>query len=160
MFDQVDTAVAQSTELPVAPAPNHHRYARGVDTATLARLLIIFASVAVVLAFVGIFGVMGHYVQQNSKEISVRVALGGTPARIGRLVAGHALLMVVGGALAGLPMAYAAATAGSSLLFSVGASQLSPYLLVLAFLFVVGGAACFVPIRRALSLPPAALLRD
>ena len=38
MFDQVDTAVAQSTELPVAPAPNHHRYARGVDTATLARL--------------------------------------------------------------------------------------------------------------------------
>lgn len=134
---------------------------RAIQTpATLSRLLIGFAAVALVLAFVGIFGVMGHYVQQHGKEISVRVALGGTPARITRLIARRALLMVGGGAIAGLPLAYSAATLVSSLLVSVSAAQPTIYLLVLGFLFMVGAAACLAPIRRALRTSPATLLRD
>jgi predicted permease len=128
--------------------------------ATLARLLISFAAVALVLAFVGILGVMGHYVQQHGKEISVRVALGGSPARITRLIARRAFLMIGGGALAGLPLAYSAATLVSSLLASVSPAQPTTYLLVLGFLFAAGAAACLVPVRRALRMSPATLLRD
>ncbi len=123
-------------------------------------MLLTFAAFALVLAFVGIFGVMANYVQQNSKEISVRVALGGSPARITRLLVRRALILVGGGSLAGLPLAYAAAALVSSLLFSVSPAQVTTYLLVLGFLFLVGATACLVPVRRALRLPPAALLRN
>ena len=134
---------------------------QAIDTpATLARLLLTFAALALVLAFVGIFGVMANYVQQNSKEISVRVALGGSPARITRLLVRRALILVGGGSLAGLPLAYAAAALVSSLLFSVSPAQVTTYLLVLGFLFPVGATACLVPVRRALRLPPAELLRN
>jgi putative ABC transport system permease protein len=149
---------------PGVPITNVASVAQLVDQAIgtpaiLARLLISFAAVALVLAFVGIFGVMGHYVQQHAREISVRVALGGSPARITELLARRALLMVATGATAGLPVAYTAASLVSSLLFSVSPAQPTTYLLVLGFLFIVGAIACLVPVRRALRMSPAALLR-
>ena len=134
---------------------------QAVETpATLARLLGTFAAVAGVLAFVGIFGVMSHYVQQNRKDISVRVAIGGSPRRITGLLARQAVAMIAGGTLAGLPVAYVSAGLISSLLFSVSPAAVSAYLIVVASLLVLCLAACVVPLRRALRLEPAALLRD
>jgi putative ABC transport system permease protein len=134
---------------------------RAVQTpATLAGVLAAFAAFAVVLAFAGIFGMMGHFVAQKGRDISVRVALGGSPGRITALVARQALLMITGGLVAGLPLAYAAATLVSSLLYSVTPAHPSAYLLVVAFLSCLGASACVLPVRRALRLDPAALLRE
>ena len=65
--------------------------------------------VALVLSVVGIYGVMAHYVQQIAKDISIRLALGGAPGSVLRLIVGRGLLLVGAGVAAGIVMAYAAA---------------------------------------------------
>jgi putative ABC transport system permease protein len=128
--------------------------------ASLSLLVSTFASVAAVLAALGIFGVMAYYVQENTKDIGIRRALGGSAAHVLRLVAGQGMAVVLGGIAVGLPLAYLVSRSLSTLLFNVGAGEIAAYAAVTAFLLSVALAACVIPARRALALPPSVVLRS
>ena len=106
------------------------------------------------------FGVMAYYVQENTKDISIRSALGGSAAHVIRLVAGQGMAVVFVGIAVGLPVAYAVSRSLSTLLFNVGAGEIAAYVVVPAFLISVALGACVIPARRALALPPSAVLRS
>jgi putative ABC transport system permease protein len=109
---------------------------------------------------IGIYGVMGYYVQQHLKAISIRMALGGSQADVARLVVGQGMTLVGIGIGVGGAVAFGAARLMSSLLFNVGTSDPSAYAGAGTVLFVVAGLACAVPALRAMRLPPARVLRN
>jgi ABC-type antimicrobial peptide transport system permease subunit len=119
-----------------------------------------FAVVALLLSIVGIYGVMAYYVQQHAKDISIRMALGGRAGDVLRLVLGQGMRVVAMGVGAGLLTALVLARLMTSLLFGVSAHDAPTFLAVAALLLGSAAAACFLPARRATSLPPAALLRS
>lgn len=119
-----------------------------------------FALVALILSVVGIYGVMAYYVQQHAKDISIRLALGGSSAGVLRLVVGQGMKVVAGGVAIGLLTALALTRLTSSLLFGVGATDAFTFTIVAALLLSVALVACFVPARRAIGLEPAAVLRN
>ena len=140
----IDDLVAQSLERPLS----------------LSLLVAAFAAVALVLSVVGIYGVMGYYVQQHRREIAIRVALGGSAADVLRLVMGHGMRVVIVGVSAGVLAALIAARLVASLLFGVGAADALTFAGVSGALVIVALAACFVPASRAVAVQPAAVLRN
>ncbi len=90
---------------------------------SLSLLVASFAGVALLLSIIGIYGVMGYYVQQHLKEISIRMALGGSRGDVARLVVGQGMTVVVVGVIVGTALAFAATRLMSSLLFGVGAAD-------------------------------------
>lgn len=127
---------------------------------SLSLLVASFALVALVLSVVGIYGVMAYFVQQNRKDISIRLALGGTAADVQRRVVGHGMTAVVGGIAVGVVIASATTRLLSSLLFGVSAGDVTTFAAVGVFLVAVALVACLIPARRAAALQPAATLRD
>jgi putative ABC transport system permease protein len=115
--------------------------------------------VALVLSVVGIYGVMAYYVQQIAKDISIRLALGGAPASVLRLIVGRGLTLVSGGVAAGILMAYAAARLMTSLFFGVSAADPLTFAAVAAILLGAALLACWVPAARATAVEPASVLR-
>lgn len=125
-----------------------------------AQLLSIFAVLALVLASVGISGVMGNSVRQRRTEIGVRLALGAAPARVvGRLVREGARLTAVGLVL-GLGASLLVSRVLASFLFGVGATDPATYAGVAALLAAVALLACYLPARRAAHVDPMAALRS
>jgi putative ABC transport system permease protein len=118
------------------------------------------ALVALVLSVVGIYGVMAHYVQQQMKDISIRLALGGTPTNVLQLVVGRGMALVAWGVLCGIGMAFVLARMLSSLLFGVGAADPLTFTGVTAVMASAALAACAVPAARAASVEPAVVLRN
>jgi putative ABC transport system permease protein len=127
---------------------------------SLSLLVGAFAIVALVLSIVGIYGVMAYYVQQHVKDIGIRVALGGTPGDVLRLVLGQGMKVVGSGVVVGLLIAAAVAQLASSLLFGVGAADRFTFAAVGVLMLTVALAACFVPARRAIGVEPAVVLRN
>jgi putative ABC transport system permease protein len=119
-----------------------------------------FAVVALLLSIVGIYGVMAYYVQQQTKDIGIRLALGGSPAQVLGLVLGQGMSVVAGGVGAGLLIAFGMTRVLSSLLFGVSASDAMTFASVAVVMLLVALAACFVPARRAIGIQPAAVLRN
>jgi putative ABC transport system permease protein len=119
-----------------------------------------FAGVALMLSLVGIYGVMAHYVQQQTKDISIRLALGGRPAHVLGLIVREGMKVVTAGVAVGLAVAAGGARLMSSLLFGVGVADAGTYAAVAALMLGVALAACFVPARRAIGVEPAAVLRN
>jgi predicted permease len=119
-----------------------------------------FAIVALVLSAVGIHGVMSYYVQQHVKDVSIRLALGGSPGDILRLVVGQGMRIVASGVALGLVAALLLSRLVASLLFGVGASDASTFAMVGASLLGIALIAVLVPARRAMTLQPAVVLRD
>jgi putative ABC transport system permease protein len=126
---------------------------------SLSLLVTGFATVALLLSAIGIYGAMGYYVQQHLREICIRMALGGSRADVARLVIGQGMGVVLLGILVGLAIALTTTRFMSSLLFGVGALDPSAYASAGALLFAVAFAACAVPALRAIRLEPAAVLR-
>jgi putative ABC transport system permease protein len=124
-----------------------------------ARLLAIFASAAGLLAVVGLYAVLSSAVTRREREIAVRMAIGATPGRIRWLVLGETLALAGFGAAAGVAIAVAGSRLVEGLLF--GMTALDPATLGGAALFLVAAAAIvsIPPIRRAVRLDAAALLR-
>ena len=124
-----------------------------------AMLLGLFAGMGLLLAAVGIYGVIAFLVAQRTQEIGVRMALGATPGAIARMVLGDAARWTVAGGIAGVAGSLLAARWLESLLFHVGARD--PWTLagMLALLSAVAMAAAWVPSRRAARLDPMAALR-
>jgi putative ABC transport system permease protein len=119
-----------------------------------------FAIVALVLSTIGIYGVMAYYVQQHTKDISIRLALGGSPGDVLWLVLGQGMRVVTAGVVAGLVAAFVGTRLMSTVLFGVGATDAVTFGAVGAFLLVVALLACAVPAKRATRLQPATVLRS
>jgi predicted permease len=125
----------------------------------LVTLLLGFASLALLLACLGIYGVVSYGVNQRVPEIGLRMALGATAADVGREVIGGTLRLAAIGVTLGLAMAYAVARLISSLLFGTSPDDLATFAGATAVLALVAIAAGALPAWRAARLDPMAALR-
>ena len=122
-------------------------------------LLGVFAAVAVILAAVGIYGVIAYSVAQRTKEIGIRMALGAQRTDMLHMILRQSLLMVAIGIGVGLAGALVATRLMSALLFGVGASDVSTYMSVIVLLGGAALLASFIPARRAMKVDPMVALR-
>ena len=122
-------------------------------------LLLLFAVSALLLAGLGVYGVVTYSVVQRQREIGLRLALGAQRANIYRLVLREGLLPVLIGAAAGVAISFAFARAAASLLFEVSPHNPLIALIAVGVLVVVGAAACLLPARRAAAVDPMHALR-
>ncbi len=127
---------------------------------SLSMLVAGFALVALLLSAIGIYGVMAYYVQQHTKDISIRLALGGSPRDVLRLVVGQGMQVVATGVVVGIVVAFVGTRLMSTVLFGVGATDAVTFAAAGAFLLAVALLACFVPAKRAIGLQPATVLRS
>jgi putative ABC transport system permease protein len=123
-------------------------------------LLGAFAVVALLLAAVGVYGVISYSVAQRTRELGVRAALGATSADAFRLVMTHGAVLIGIGCLIGLTAALGAAQLARSLLYSVAPTDMATFGAVSALLLGVGLVACYIPGRRAASVDPVIALRE
>jgi putative ABC transport system permease protein len=122
-------------------------------------MLSAFAAVALLLAAIGLYGVMASAVREQTREIGVRMALGATPARVRGSILGRALGMTAAGAAAGLVGALVASRLLGGLLFEVGPADPLTLTGVCLLLGTVGALAAWLPARRATRIDPAQALR-
>ena len=122
-------------------------------------LLTLFAAVAVVLASIGVFGVVSFVVSQRVREIGIRVALGADPGAVRRLILGQGMRQAVSGVVLGIVGSLALTRALSSLLFGVSPTDPATFAVAAAALLSVAAMACYVPARRATTIDPTVALR-
>ena len=127
---------------------------------SLSRLVGGVAIIALLLSVIGIYGVMAYYVKQHAKDISIRLALGGGPGDVLRLIVGQGMTVVGSGLAIGLLTALALRRLMSSLLFGVSAGDAFTFAAVSLLLLGVALVACLVPARVAIAMQPAAVLRS
>lgn len=123
-------------------------------------LLAAFAAVALVLATVGIYGVVAYSVTRRGHESSVRIALGARPRDIFSLVVGQGLRLAVVGVAIGLAASLAVGRLLESLLFGVSATDPVTLVTITLLLTAVALAACLTPARRATKVDPIVALRS
>jgi putative ABC transport system permease protein len=122
-------------------------------------LLGIFALLAIVLASVGIYGVISYSVAQRTHEFGIRLALGADHRALLKLVVGQGMTLVLIGVGVGLAAAMALTHLMSSLLYSVSATDPATFAVVSLLLATVALAACYIPARRAMKVDPMVALR-
>jgi putative ABC transport system permease protein len=125
-----------------------------------AALLGVFAGVALLIASIGVYGVLAYSVSQRTREIGLRMALGAQPSRVLYWIAGQGMLVAVAGIGAGLVGAYAMSRVLASLLFEIQPRDSLTFTVVAAILSGVALTACLVPARRASRVDPMSALRD
>ncbi len=118
-----------------------------------------FAGVALLLASVGLFGVMAYLVSQRTHEIGIRLALGAQPRDVFRLVVGRGLLLTLAGLAIGLALAFWLARFLETLLFQIKPTDPLAFTVAPALLLGVALLACYVPARRAMNVDPMIALR-
>jgi putative ABC transport system permease protein len=123
-------------------------------------LLTGFAGVALLLAALGIYGVLAYFVSQRARELGIRLALGARPAEIFRLVVGQGMRPVAIGAVVGLFAAAGLTTFMQSLLFGVRPVDPPTFAVAIATLAAISFVACALPARRATRVDPIVALRD
>ncbi|HKV94970.1 MAG TPA: ABC transporter permease [Candidatus Angelobacter sp.] len=123
-------------------------------------LLTVFASIALLLAAVGIYGLMAYTVEQRTQEIGIRMALGANQGKIMRLVLGQGIRLAVVGTVIGLAAAYGVTRLLGKFLFGLKAGDPLAFLMVAAALIAVALLAAFVPTRRAMRVDPMIGLRQ
>ncbi len=124
-----------------------------------ALLLAIFAGVALVLASVGIYGVMNYSATQRTQEIGIRMALGAKPTDILRLVVGYGMKLALIGIVIGVIASLALTRVMANLLFGITATDVPTFLCVSFLLTVVALLANYIPARRATRIDPVRSLR-
>ena len=122
-------------------------------------LVLVFAATGVLLAIVGVFGVLAQLVQSRTREMGLRIALGAEPSKVRWLVVGNGARLVAGGVVAGLIVAFAATRVMSSLLHGVSPTDAVSYLAAGVILILLGCLAAAIPAARASAANPAVTLR-
>ena len=122
-------------------------------------LIGMFAILALILAAVGVYGLISYSVTQRTREIGIRVALGAAPRQVVGPVVREGFILAVAGIAIGLAGAFAAARALSSFLFGVGASDPLTLAAVALIMLLVAMTASYIPSRRALKVDPVVALR-
>jgi ABC-type antimicrobial peptide transport system permease subunit len=123
-------------------------------------LLAGFAVATLILAVVGVYGVLAQTVAQRTREVAVRVALGATGSSIATSVVRRSFTAVVAGLAVGLAASLALSRTLDTLLFATQATDPLAFGTAGVVLAVAAGAACVLPIRRALAIDPAGVLRN
>jgi predicted permease len=122
-------------------------------------LLLVFAGLALVLASVGVYGVISYVVAQRSAEIGLRIALGARPLDVFHLILGGGGKLAAIGISAGVAGALALTRLMSSVLYGISATDPATFLTVAVVFMLVALTACYVPARRASKVDPATALR-
>jgi len=162
LTDAVQRAIASID--PLQPVYHVKAMRRLVDEALLPQtsamsMMTIFAALALILATIGIYGVISYVVSQQTREFGVRLALGASPSDLTRMVLRHGVSLVATGTLLGLAGALAVTRLLGGILYGVTATDWPTYVAVAGGLLLVGAAASYIPARRATRLDPAVVLR-
>jgi putative ABC transport system permease protein len=123
-------------------------------------LLAVFAGLALLLAAIGIYGVISYSVAQRQREVGIRMALGARPGHVLALIVRQGMRPALIGLVAGIFAAAGLTRFMRSLLFQVGANDPLVFIGVALVLALVAAAACFIPARRAAYLDPVVTLRS
>ena len=124
-----------------------------------AMLFAVFAGGALVLALIGIYGVMAYLVLTRTHEIGVRMALGATARDVFKLIVGRGMKLTAIGVVLGVGGAFALTRLMHSLLFNTSATDPVTFLLISLLLFLAAFIACYIPARRAAKVDPLVALR-
>ena len=122
-------------------------------------LLSLFAGIALVLALVGIYGVMSYAVTQRTHEIGIRMAVGARPRDVFTMILGHGMKLALIGVAIGLAGAFALTRLMTSMLFGVEPTDATTFAAIAALLIGVTLLACYLPGRRATKVEPTVSLR-
>jgi len=123
-------------------------------------LLSIFAAIALVLAAIGIYGLMSYAVEQQTQELGIRMALGADRGRVLKLIIRQGMTPAGIGVLAGLAVAFGITRVLASLLYGVKAYDPVTFVSVALILSIVALLATYIPARRAMNVDPVVALRD
>lgn len=148
-------------KLPIRDAGDiHERLAESISRQRFfLTLMVLFASIATVIAAIGIYAVFAYSVAQRTHELGVRLAVGATSAQIGRLVLNEAIALAVAGAFVGLAGAWMLSRTLESLLFHVTPTDPAALTAAALVLVLLASVACYVPARRAMRVDPLSMLK-
>jgi putative ABC transport system permease protein len=123
-------------------------------------LLVTFASLALLLAAVGVYGVLSYVVSYRTREIGVRIALGATQSDVLKMVLGQGLRLTLAGTVIGVALALLAGRLVSTLLFGIRPHDATTFAVITAVLIAVAVLASYIPARRATTIDPMEALRQ
>ena len=155
------TVQGMDPELAVSEMGTMERWIEGsvVRPRFQSRLLAGFAGLALLLAVIGIYGVMSCGVAQRTQEIGIRMALGARRGDVARMILGRGVLLTGVGIAVGMAAAFGLGEYLETLLFEVKPGDPGTLFIVAGILMVVGLVACWVPARRAMGVDPVRALR-
>src|SRR6185369_4867538 len=129
------------------------------DKSANTTLLTVFAGLSLLLAVIGVYGVMSYTVVQNTREIGIRIALGARPGAILQLILGRGLFLVGLGVAIGIVAAFALTRFMESMLFGITATDPITFAAIVLLLGGVALFACLLPALRAMRVDPIVVLR-
>ena len=124
-----------------------------------ARLFGLFGALGLLLACIGVYGLLSYEVARRTREIGIRAALGAQRSNLLLMVLKHGLVLVLFGSALGILASLAAARLLQSLLYGVRPTDPATFIAVCALLITVGVLACYLPARRATRVDPVVALR-